>query len=576
MESIYSSKSTYGWQLRLDYTVSQSTADNASTLALSLYLWDGTGESWNEAAQSCYYTLQGARTYNPYHYTDAQKNTWIALGTKQVTVSHAADGTGSVTLSADWHSGFTSAYTPEELSLSRAVSLPAIPRASTMTVPAEMTMGRSYTFPITAASSSFTHTVRWAFGSLSGTLSGNSWKPAPATLGPQIPTALSGTVTLTLETYSGGTKVGSRSYEARLRLPDYTPSASLTVTPESDNAAVASWDVAVQGFSRLRYTLSGSSSYGASVTAREMRCQGQVYTAASGVTDVLGGVDGALAFRVRDSRGVWSAGGEKTVTVYPYGVPAFTESSAVRCRADGTADENGGYLKVRAAASVSPVGGRNALTLRARWRAASGGGWSDYTALTAGQDAVLETGLSPRESCRVELTASDGAGSARTVEHLVPTAAVALHLRAGGQGAAFGKYAEHDRALELAEDWTLRLHGAPVADFVTALGTDGTWTWRKWQSGLAECWGKAENLTVTSGAAQLDWPESNGLFTAIDAVQATAWYGADASTRAARTLLLTASTNTDRCTLYLRAADGGLPPSGAVFAASLHALGRWR
>ena len=57
MESIYSSKSTYGWQLRLDYTVSQSTADNASTLALSLYLRDGTGESWNEAAQSCFYTL---------------------------------------------------------------------------------------------------------------------------------------------------------------------------------------------------------------------------------------------------------------------------------------------------------------------------------------------------------------------------------------------------------------------------------------------------------------------------------------------------------------------------------------
>jgi hypothetical protein len=29
-----------------------------------------------------------------------------------------------------------------------------------------------------------------------------------------------------------------------------------------------------------------------------------------------------------------------------------------------------------------------------------------------------------------------------------------------------------------------------MADFVVEQGTSGIWTWRKWYSGVAECWGK--------------------------------------------------------------------------------------
>lgn len=53
MASIYGAVSATGWQLRLDYTVSQDAANNRSTLALTLYIYDGTGESYNQAANSC-------------------------------------------------------------------------------------------------------------------------------------------------------------------------------------------------------------------------------------------------------------------------------------------------------------------------------------------------------------------------------------------------------------------------------------------------------------------------------------------------------------------------------------------
>ena len=43
MASIYGAVSATGWPLRLDYTVSQDAAYNRSALALTLYIYDGTG-----------------------------------------------------------------------------------------------------------------------------------------------------------------------------------------------------------------------------------------------------------------------------------------------------------------------------------------------------------------------------------------------------------------------------------------------------------------------------------------------------------------------------------------------------
>ena len=41
-------------------------------------------------------------------------------------------------------------------------------------------------------------------------------------------------------------------------------------------------------------------------------------------------------------------------------------------------------------------------------------------------------------------------------------------------------------ALDVAGD--MRVDGSPLADFVIQQGTSGIWTYRKWKSGIAECW----------------------------------------------------------------------------------------
>ena len=57
--------------------------------------------------------------------------------------------------------------------------------------------------------------------------------------------------------------------------------------------------------------------------------------------------------------------------------------------------------------------------------------------------------------------------------------------------------------LNAIQDELIRVGGAgtaPVADYVVAQGTRGSWTYRKWNSGIAECW-CAFTDTVTYEAA---------------------------------------------------------------------------
>ena len=90
--------------------------------------------------------------------------------------------------------------------------------------------------------------------------------------------------------------------------------------------------------------------------------------------------------------------------------------------------------------------------------------------------------------------------------------------------------------LNAIQDELIRVGGAgtsPVADYVVAQGISGNWRYRKWNSGIAECWAKITQ-TVTPGGA---WAGTLNLtpyvitvttpieFTDIDCVNASAYVG---------------------------------------------------
>lgn len=46
----------------------------------------------------------------------------------------------------------------------------------------------------------------------------------------------------------------------------------------------------------------------------------------------------------------------------------------------------------------------------------------------------------------------------------------------------------------------VRYYGSPEVDYIVEQGTSGIWTYRKWNSGIAECWGEDTGTTDSSGS----------------------------------------------------------------------------
>lgn len=74
---------------------------------------------------------------------------------------------------------------------------------------------------------------------------------------------------------------------------------------------------------------------------------------------------------------------------------------------------------------------------------------------------------------------------------------------------------------------SIQMNGNSIADFVTSQGISGIWTYRKWASGIAECWGMtaAKSYAITQQSGYGYWVAEgyslpSGLFTSISNVQA--------------------------------------------------------
>lgn len=451
MGELYGAQSTYGWRLRLGYTIQQSLTNNRSTIALALQIYDGTGESYNQAANSCYYVLQGSKVYHPYSY---KAKGWYDLGTKTITVDHDSKGEASVTLSAEWHSGFTSQWTPSSLTVSGKVTLPTIHRASSLAVPA-MTLGSPATLTVTKADSGYTHRITYAWGTHSGVVSAETgttsiaWTP-PLELANDIPNAATGVGTLTITTYSGGTALGSQSYSFTASVPaSAAPAASVAL---SDAAGYAdTYGAYVQTKSRLKAVTTASGKYGATVKGYTLAISGLTATGATATTGVLpesGTV--AYAVTVTDSRGL-STVLRGTITVLPYAAPGVRSISAARCDADGTDNPAGDHAKVAFVGAVAPLNNQNTAAYVIRYRAQGADTWSSQAVPdAAGQYTPSAYGVIPAavdtvyEVC---IAVTDALGSTASLIVVLPSAQVLFRTAPAVDGLSIGQYRTEPGAL---------------------------------------------------------------------------------------------------------------------------------
>lgn len=215
----------------------QNIAGNYSSVHVTAYLHtNGYASMWGVSADATI-TINGGsaiehpginigtnsaqkiwdHTYNVGHNNDGTKTVGVKL-----SVGLNTGGYGSAMVAFDYR-------------------LPDIPRASSVS---DMTgtLGSAMTININRKVSSFTHTVKYYFGNLSGTIATGvgtsvSWTP-PLNLATQIPSASSGWGNITVDTYSGSTKIGSKSAQLTLNVPTSMTPTLGSITLTDSNAAV--------------------------------------------------------------------------------------------------------------------------------------------------------------------------------------------------------------------------------------------------------------------------------------------------------------------------------------------------
>ena len=315
-QSITANTSTVNWRMTVSRTGAYYTHNHQGDSTLSLNL-DG---------QNVHYSY-------PTWETSGEEYT-LASGSS--TISHNADGTKTLPISCTFNpnNGLHGTIT-----VSASLSLTTIPRSSSVSVSAGV-IGSSVTININRQSSSFKHTVRYAWAGKSGTIATNvdtstTWT-IPLDFANDIPNSASGTGTIFVDTYSGSTKTGTQSTTLTASVPaNVKPTFTGISLSDSNGAAqnlIPNGSMFIQVISNIKVAFNGAvGSYGSSITGYYAEIIGKNQsTSSNGGSLGIMNYHGTIKIRasVSDSRGRWSDAREVSVTVLEYFAPALSFSIA--------------------------------------------------------------------------------------------------------------------------------------------------------------------------------------------------------------------------------------------------------
>lgn len=405
-----------------------------------------------------------------------------------------------------------------------------------------------------------------------------TFKP-PSSLCSQIPSAKSGTLTIKLYTYtSSGTHIGTKSVTMTLTVPSYMPSIGV---PEISGQNLLS-GAYVAGKSHASIFFDVNTSYGATIKEKDISAtiDGKTYNSNAFNTSVFSSGSKSLSIKVTDSRGYESTyvtPSTDMITVYAYSKPTITEFTLAR-QSDGTT------VVATVKGSISAVNNKNAKTIKV----VLNGVTKTITSSTYTINGTTTFTDVPTDSTFTgKATITDSYTSANK-EAVLPTVEVTMDFLVDGKGVAFGKVAENSGFLDV--NWNLycrknfsinnsafapfainrtgSANGAAIKfvnsngtlgfvgmanapdsglfrwnasssasylildvnntkDYVVEQGTSNYWTYRKWNSGVAECWKTVDTSTGAFSGTSPTFYSSPGttyayptnLFTSVKSVQ---------------------------------------------------------
>lgn len=459
-----------------------NVADNQSDVRAKLY-YMGNGLSWNNSGCEWWININGNSDHG---YHSFGKNGAQYLGERVVTVTHDADGSKSVSVSASFATGVSIGT----LNTSASITLTKIPRKSTLgsVTPASVAYGSQVTIALNRAVSSFTHTLQIYYGDAwhdiaTGVGDSYTWTPAK-TLASSFPTSPA-TVDLRVITYNGSTNLGSNDYKSAITLAatsDMVPKVTATVT--DTEGYLSKYGGLVQNKSRVKVTLAETLSYGSPIKSRTVQI-GSEYFSESPATASGPVASTSLTVKasITDGRGM-SGSVAVTPTVYPYADPKVGSIAAVRCNSAGTPADSGTYAKVTYSIEMASLNGKNSHKATIMWKASSATTWNSVAlsmsgATLSGSTVIGGGTLATGTTYDVKIVTTDDFKTVDSAVITVPTSFAIWDMN--NEGFAFGKMAEKNRTLEVAEGfplWTgstrLSLTATEAAALKSALGLTDT------------------------------------------------------------------------------------------------------
>lgn len=502
---------------RLSLVLSESNVNiinNTSVVTAKLYYY-GNGASYNYNNPKGTITIDG--TDYSFNHDFTKSTSAQLLATKSKTVTHNADGSKSVSVSASFNTGVSIGT----LKTSATLALTKIARASnialdktsvladgTETVVATVTkMLDTYTDIVTVSLGDYSQTFENVEGSVTFAIP-EEWINAIS--------STSATATVEVTSYSGETVIGSNTVNLTVNVPDSVVPTINNVAITEAVAAVANAfsDCFVQNLSQLNVVIDASGAYGSTIRSYSAVIVGVTYIQQAFTSNVLN-TAGTLniAVEVVDSRGR-TASDVIPINVAEYASPTITAMTYAHWDSEtGKQNSSGDSTKITISGKVSSVEEQNTKTLKLKYKSLVNEDYierlvplSDWT---FNVDVIInETDPSVTYEYIAELTDKINTDSPATFR--VTTGVVVLSRLAGGKGVTLFGEAEEEGFIIKGKNPLLfkdaealeatKQHLGIGADYIVEEGTteDG-WSYIKYASGWAEMWFRENIGQVTLG-----------------------------------------------------------------------------
>lgn len=330
--------------------------------------------------------INGTVVHNAVHTptVNSGATVWVASGT--TTVSHNADGSKSISVSASFNNADRGTYLPTTGSCSGSLKLTTIPRATTPSIDKpSLDCGSAIKISGTSASSNFSHKVYVTWNGTKtqiGTIASGTTTPSfsytiPTDWEKNIPDSTSGIATFTLETISGSTSVGSKTVNATIKVRSGVVPSIGTVSISDTNSICVGIGQYVQSQSKLKFSIATSGNQGSTITSVSTKFNDQTYSGSTFTTQTIQN-SGTLSYTitVTDSRGR-TATKSGSVSVTAYNPPSLTNVSAKRANSGYAVDESSGtYALLHFKVGFTSLSNKNVTSFYIQYRASGASSWT--------------------------------------------------------------------------------------------------------------------------------------------------------------------------------------------------------